>query len=289
MSQAFRIALLILLVWRATPSPAQDSGAAGIYDSKRGFGLRISVELRRDGAVRTVSPNTTFRGGDQIRLHFKSNFDGYVYALNEAPDGKTKLLFPTPETGGGNVIRTNQDYMVPATRGWFRMAGQPGEERVHMIISPRSLPEIEKIDLAEAPPATDEGSLTSAVDPGPRPSAQATGSASTANSANAAASQTNTAATNNRSTPNSQQRNSTNPVTQTQRQVGKVQSGISLGNEIRRLPRDVTRIIPGLGSKDLVFEDDLVQGASYVSTLPASTLPAGTGDPVIFTVVLVHR
>src|ERR1039457_1190386 len=131
MPKSSRIPAIVALAlgsgWLAS---AQGPSAAGLYKTSGSFGLRITVELKRDGAVSTVSPDSEFRNGDQIRLHFVGNVDGYVYALNETPSGETKVIFPTAESGSNNMIRKGQDYTIPATKGWFGMVGRSGTEKV---------------------------------------------------------------------------------------------------------------------------------------------------------------
>src|SRR6267142_1937786 len=125
----------------ASPVAGQ-SGAEQLYRSNQGQGLKLSIELKRGQGVKMVSPQTTFLTGDEIRLHFSANFDGYVYALNETPSGKTVVLFPTEEAGTYNRVQAGQDYTIPATDGWFRFVGEAGLERIHMIASAHPIPEI---------------------------------------------------------------------------------------------------------------------------------------------------
>jgi hypothetical protein len=281
------VALALGSGWLAS---AQDPSAATLYKSGGAFALRITVELKRDGAVKTVSPQSEFRNGDQIRLHFVSNVDGYVYALNETPSGETRIMFPTAEAGSNNMVHKAQDYTIPATNGWFRMVGGAGAEKVLMILSPRSLPEMES--QMQAGPA-----------PAPRPARNPQGPASSgatiaASSGGAAISTapapgTNTSAAvdptasggaNSSTAPASGKSNSKakNPMTTASQDVSGMRSGISLVTSIASIPGSVTSI-PGI-SRDLVFEDDIKTGSAYVSAKPE-----GLSGPVIFSITLVHR
>src|ERR1035437_4429930 len=134
------VALALGSGWLAS---AQGPSAAALYKTSGSFRLRITIELMRDGVIHMVSPQSEFRNGDQIRLHFVCNVDGYVYALNETPSGETRVIFPTAETGSNNMVHKAQDYTIPATNGWFRMVGVSGAEKVLMILSPKALPEME--------------------------------------------------------------------------------------------------------------------------------------------------
>jgi hypothetical protein len=286
------VALALGSGWLAS---AQEPSAAALYRTSGAFGLRITVELRRDGAVKMVSPQSDFRNGDQIRLHFVSNVDGYVYALNETPSGETKVIFPTAEAGSNNMIHKAQDYTIPATNGWFRMTGGAGAEKVLMILSPRALPEMES--KLQAPDRT-----AAAVPPPPPPRKSAPQNSGASNSTIAAASGgavnstaatvTNTAAAvdptasggaaNSTSPSTGKNAKSQNPMNTARTDVSGVKSGISLVGGIASIPRDVTSI-PGL-SRDLVFEDDLKTGTAYISTKPEAL-----SGPVIFSIALVHR
>jgi hypothetical protein len=65
--------------------------------------------------------------------------------------------------------------------------------------------------------------------------------------------------------------------------VNQVRSGVSLVTGVAGIPGSI-RTIPGLGSRDLVFEDDLNKGSIYVSARPE-----GLSGPTMFTIALVHR
>jgi hypothetical protein len=293
---------------------AQGPTASALYSGNGAQALRITVELKRDGAVRLVAPQAEFRNGDQIRLHFTSNFDGYVYALNETPGGMTQVIFPTAETGTSNQVRRAQEYTIPATRGWFRMTAPAGVERVLMIVSPTSVPELEtKLRAPDGGAVTmpagsgGTGAAVVAVSGGtgkvaaggggsssgggvatlPGGSGGATNSTGPVGGPAGGAARTGAMATggvtNSTAKDSGKPGKTDNPLTKTNKEVSKVRSGISTVTNVTSLPRDVSRI-PGLGSRDLVFEDDLRQGASFVSSKAD-----GLSGPAIFSIALLHR
>jgi Domain of unknown function (DUF4384) len=276
-----RVGLVFGNLWFAS---AESFSAAALYKNGNSPGLRISIELKRNGTVSVVSPQADFRNGDQIRLHFVSNVDGYVYAMNETPSGETKLLFPGPDTGSNNMVRKDQDYTIPSTNGWFRMTGTPGVEKVTMIISPRALPEMQagvfKSDsspaaasrpAAQTPPAVDSGGAVNST----AHAAPMTAAAATQSDSGGAANST--------GKPNVKNKGkSQSPLATANQDLNQVRSGVSMVNGVASIPASVARI-PGI-SRDLVFEDDVKHGATYVSSKPD-----GSGSPTIFTIALVHR
>ncbi len=262
---------------------AQDPSAASLYKTNGAFGVRITVELKRDGAVHLVSPQAEFHGGDEIRLHFVSNLDGYVYALNETPSGETKVIFPTAEAGSNNMVHKDHDYTIPATRGWFRLEGKPGVEKVLMILSARALPEVDAgpavaarapapaMPAARAPNAVADagGAVNSTVAAAANPAAAAADSGGAANSTSKPGGKGNAKSQSSLKTAN--------------QDVNTVRSGVSMVSGVASIPGTI-RMIPGLASRDLVFEDDVKQASTYVSAKPD-----GLTGPAIFSIALVHR
>ena len=118
-------------------------------------GVRVRVELDRDGRARWVSPKTAFRAGDKVRFHFAMNFPGYVAIINQGSSGKRALLFPYP--GVSNHIGRTADYTVPQGEGWFEFDETPGKEQLTFIMSKREIAEVTQVTGGgshTAPPAT---------------------------------------------------------------------------------------------------------------------------------------
>ena len=107
-------------------------------------GTKITVELRRNGKVTWVSPNATFRSGDEIKFHFTTNFSGYVAILQKGSTGNRSILFPN--RGADNRVRPNNDNVIPAKRDdWIVFDPHPGVERLTFIMSKNPLKEIEML------------------------------------------------------------------------------------------------------------------------------------------------
>jgi hypothetical protein len=95
-------------------------------------GAKIRIELLRNNRRRFVSPDTTFRAGDQVKFHFEANFPAYVRIYNRGSSGKLKRLFP--EAGERSRIKALSDHVVPDD-GWFVFDDKPGAENLYFSFS----------------------------------------------------------------------------------------------------------------------------------------------------------
>ena len=102
---------------------------------------RMEIQLERydSGTWRTIDPGLVLAQGDRVRFRFRTNFDGYLYVMNQSTSGKYEQLFPREETGTENKITAGTEYHVPATNTVFRVAGPPGHEIVYWMITPARL------------------------------------------------------------------------------------------------------------------------------------------------------
>lgn len=99
---------------------------------------RMEIMLERlDGASwKTIDPGLVLQQGDRVRFRFRTNFDGYLYVMNQSTSGKYEQLFPRDETGQDNRIAGGKEYQVPATSTAFRIAGPAGHEIVYWLVTP---------------------------------------------------------------------------------------------------------------------------------------------------------
>lgn len=104
-------------------------------------GHRLELTLERlDGADwHSIDPALVLAQGDRVRFRFRTNFDGYLYVMNQSSSGKYEQLFPREETGQDNRVAANRDYQVPATQTAFRIAGPAGYETVYWLVTPGRL------------------------------------------------------------------------------------------------------------------------------------------------------
>jgi hypothetical protein len=122
--------VLFLLPWA---SPQGRTLTSGVH--------RMEIMLERlDGdAWHTIDPGLVLQQGDRVRFRYRTNFDGYLYVMNQSTSGRYEQLFPREETGQDNRIAANRDYQVPATSSAFRIAGPAGFEVVYWLVTPARL------------------------------------------------------------------------------------------------------------------------------------------------------
>jgi hypothetical protein len=126
---------LAALVWLAGALYAQTGPSADEH--------RIEIMLDRlDGdAWRAIDPGLVLERSDRVRFRFRTNFNGYLYVLNQSTSGRYEQLFPREETGQDNRVQAGREYQVPATSSVFRITGPAGHELVYWLVSPVPLGE----------------------------------------------------------------------------------------------------------------------------------------------------
>jgi hypothetical protein len=102
---------------------------------------RIEVTLERLDARgwKPIDSRLVLAADDRIRFKFKANFDGFLYVTNQSTSGTTQTLFPREDTGSANHVVAGKEYYVPATDGYFRVAGPEGYDIVSWLLSPVEL------------------------------------------------------------------------------------------------------------------------------------------------------
>jgi hypothetical protein len=142
-STKFTITVLLALSQLSLLTMAQDKATnlrqRGIqlkedYQSGKVDGMRVLVLKSENGNFVPVDPARIFRPGDEIRVAFESNFDGYVYVVNVSPGGKKRVIFPgTQAATSSNVIRARQPIELPPTS--FIFDKETGTEILQVIMS----------------------------------------------------------------------------------------------------------------------------------------------------------
>ena len=117
-------------------------------------GHRMELVLERlDGdSWRAIDPGLVLAQGDRVRFKFRTNFDGFLYVMNQSTSGTYEQLFPRQETGQDNAIAASREYQVPTTSAAFRIAGPAGFETVYWLVSPARLNDT--APRYQPPPAT---------------------------------------------------------------------------------------------------------------------------------------
>lgn len=105
----------------------------GLFVSKRADAMRFVLLKAQDNSFAPVNPGQEFKSGDEVKLSFESNFEGYIYVVNIEQDGKKCLIFPyTGETN--NKVKLDQSYTLPRGATW-KFDENKGTEVVQVIMS----------------------------------------------------------------------------------------------------------------------------------------------------------
>jgi Domain of unknown function (DUF4384) len=107
--------------------------------SERGpIGLSGWIELEdpSGGPGTQVTDRRIFHSGERIRLHFRSNVDGYLTLIQLGSSGTSDVLYPDPAQGlGDNRVAAGRDALVPGESHWLRFDDTAGEERLLVIFA----------------------------------------------------------------------------------------------------------------------------------------------------------
>lgn len=99
-------------------------------DKVKYVGIHYWIELE---GVGPVTANRTFYTGDRIRLHVRSNVDGYLSLWTLDSSGRGELLFPQPgQAEGDNFVKADTEYVTP---GFIKFAPPAQEERLVIFFS----------------------------------------------------------------------------------------------------------------------------------------------------------
>ena len=101
--------------------------------------MEIMLDRFDGGSWHSIDPGLVLEQADRVRFRFRTNFDGYLYVMNQSTSGKYEQLFPREETGQDNRIVAGKEYQIPATASVFRIAGPAGHEVVYWLITPARL------------------------------------------------------------------------------------------------------------------------------------------------------
>ena len=109
------------------PRPVPQRTPTGT-DQARCVGVHYWIELEGAGPV---TAERTFRSGDRIKLHLRSNVDGYLALWTLDPTGQGSLLFPT---GGepNSAVKADSEYVTP---GFIRFQPPAQDERLLVFFS----------------------------------------------------------------------------------------------------------------------------------------------------------
>ena len=107
--------------------------------TQRGHRMELVLERLDRDTWRAIDPGLVLDQGDRVRFKFRTDFDGFLYVMNQSTSGTYEQLFPRLETGQDNAISAAKEYQVPATSAAFRIAGPAGYETVYWLVTPARL------------------------------------------------------------------------------------------------------------------------------------------------------
>jgi len=142
-----------LRAWRqppvAVPSPMSPVATASLPE--RQLDYWITVQKYREGKPFQepfrLAREINFEKDYQVRLTLRSPQPGYLYILNESPDGANPLqiLFPSPTANGGSaLIDENREVHIPE-RSWFKFDSEQGTETLWVVWSIAAIAEFEAV------------------------------------------------------------------------------------------------------------------------------------------------
>lgn len=108
--------------------------ARGLFVNKRSDAMSILVLKNVDGTLVPVDPSSEFKAGDQIKIQFQSNFDGFIYVVNIAPSGKRCVLFPYAGASN-NSVTPDERYDIPPGGDAIEFDKEKGTEVLQVIMS----------------------------------------------------------------------------------------------------------------------------------------------------------
>ncbi|MDX2043192.1 MAG: DUF4384 domain-containing protein [Acidobacteriota bacterium] len=129
------VAFLTTNAFAQSEDDARDLFRTHVANANKGRpGVKIRIELLRNGQRQFVPLNTEFSSGDKVKLHFEANFPAYVEIYNQGSSGNVQRLFPY-ETAT-SPVKVVSGYVVPrkATE-WFEFDATPGTEKLAFIFS----------------------------------------------------------------------------------------------------------------------------------------------------------
>jgi len=73
-------------------------------------GIHYWMEMEGAGKV---TDDYVFHTGDRIKLHVRSNVDGYLTLWAYDPSGESQLIFPAPDQSRNNQVKAYSEYALP--------------------------------------------------------------------------------------------------------------------------------------------------------------------------------
>ena len=121
---------------------------ASVKTTYAAIGLGYTMFMREAaGRSIRVNPSREFRTGDRIRLALEPSVDGYLYIFDSEDGGVPKMIYPDVRLNGGdNWMEAHVPVEIPSSEEaderlrWFEFYGQPGSDRVYIVLTREPLP-----------------------------------------------------------------------------------------------------------------------------------------------------
>ena len=125
---------------------SQDRAIRQKYRSGQEDGMSLVIyKIEGDEEVAINPANHSFKAGDQIRIKFQSNFDGYVYFINITPKGEKVVFYPDIKyKNNSNIIRAGREYLLPSKDIFEFDAEEKGIEVIQAVVSRQPIPFLEE-------------------------------------------------------------------------------------------------------------------------------------------------
>jgi len=134
---------LFLLLATAQPGPqsGQQTSPPGNAAAAAPPALHISLERKLpDGKVEAMASDHVFDTGDVVHFRVESEFDGYLYVMDQGTSGRFTTVFPTSEAGADNRVRRGQTFSIPSQEeSWYQISGPAGFDVLYFLLSPDAL------------------------------------------------------------------------------------------------------------------------------------------------------
>jgi Domain of unknown function (DUF4384) len=112
------------------------------------IGLGYTLYMRdANGRSVRVEPGREFHNGDRVRISLEPNVDGFLYVFHTEGNGPAEMIYPDARLDGGeNWIEAHVPMEVPSSEDpderlhWFAFYGDPGVERLYVVVARRPLP-----------------------------------------------------------------------------------------------------------------------------------------------------
>jgi hypothetical protein len=147
----------------------------GSYNEKNRTGpppVQLLLHLqKRDAlfveAINLLAPpkeTITLTSADNYRLLLAPGRDGYVYVFQLTSSNTLVKLFPNRVySAAQNPLQRGQTHYLPSKPNWFYLDPEPGKERLYIVASPGSLPDLEDLyaRYSQAQSETDQQEILS--------------------------------------------------------------------------------------------------------------------------------